>query len=528
MSSTEALPDPCPTPYAEQAIAKATGKSKRTRLGEKQKILFAPMSDVGGVLVDKDAVYINLATTTLNPDDLEQKGIGEQMMIGLQGSRDILGKSDTGMRLFSGGDLVDGRADDTDDMGRKSQRQARIADGEDIQEADLEGISSDEEFAPGDEGEDRDELPETNTPPAFTRRNDAKTKETSTDNITWADSDSDLGSVSGEEDDLDLEDEPIDDYDEDYDDERALQWKSNLTENARKSHGRNRPYRTADLARMMYDLSLSPSQVITKWRGDKEEAEEESVEDGGDDFFKKTMIEQESEDRTIPTFQYTALEEKWEDPDNIEALRSRFIVGHLSSHSGDGDDDGEPNGFEGFEDDSEGDGEFEDLETGEKVAGRPQGDMTIEQERENNARRKEELKLRFEEEDREGTMKQKDGGDEVEEFGEDEWFDQQKSLLRKQLEINRNELDQLDEASRIRVEGHKAGTYARIVLEKVPYEFCRNFNPRFPILIGGLTQTEERFGFVQVRIKRHRWFKKILKSNDPLIFSLGWRRFQTL
>lgn len=111
-----------------------------------------------------------------------------------------------------------------------------------------------------------------------------------------------------------------------------------------------------------------------------------------------------------------------------------------------------------------------------------------------------------------------------EEFGEDDWYDAQKAALEKQLQINRQEFDKLDEASRVRVEGHKAGTYARIVLQNVPVEFCTNFNPRYPILIGGLAPTEERFGYVQVRIKRHRWHKKILKTNDPLIFSLGWRR----
>ncbi|KAF1942231.1 DUF663-domain-containing protein [Clathrospora elynae] len=552
VTSTEALPDPCPTPFAEKQVEKASGKKKRTRLGEKQKILYAPMSDVGGVLVDKDAVYIDVKTATFDPEaDYSERGLGEQMMIGLQGGRKLLGEDDGKFRLFSGGELVNKIEDDVEDTGRRSHRTARAAEAEEVDDADLDGIDSDDEELQQDNGDAEDDEDDTgfldnksapNGKPKFARKEKEANGDAAED-VAFADSDSDLGSISGDEPELDHLDEgdlDSEDGEEEDDDEGALRWKANLRENAAKLHAQKRPYRVTDLGKMMYKLELAPEDVIKKWRGDDEEEdlEEEGDEDG--DFFNKSKAQDAAniEDRYIPRFNYTELAEKWEDEDNVEALMSRFATGHMNGKGGDGEENGDD--FEGFDDDDddEGDGEFEDLESGEKHGAEPAESepdneaKSIEAEREKNARRKEELKLRFEEEDREGFMNdkadaRKEAGKE-EEFGEDDWYDAQKAMIQKQLDINRAEFDQMDELSRSRVEGHKAGTYARIVLENVPYEFSAHFNPRFPILIGGLTPTEERFGYVQIRIKRHRWHKKILKTNDPLIFSLGWRRFQTL
>ncbi|UKJ89220.1 hypothetical protein MACJ_002468 [Theileria orientalis] len=71
------------------------------------------------------------------------------------------------------------------------------------------------------------------------------------------------------------------------------------------------------------------------------------------------------------------------------------------------------------------------------------------------------------------------------------------------------------------------GHFVKICVTGFPSSFLDNLGSR-PIILGSIQQSEHGLGFMQVKIKRHRWFPKILKTNDPLLFSVGWRRFQSL
>jgi ribosome biogenesis protein BMS1 len=515
ISAMEALPDPCPTPYMDQAIAKATGKTGRRRLDEKEKKLHAPMSDKSGLKIDGDTIWITREKGFNFDKDAydEERGEGEELIVSLQNERRLLGETEEGVRLFSDGGAIKS-INEEKNTGRKQPRSARFVERDD--EADHEIGADDEGFVSSDDfdSEDEAEISEDKLGKAFRSEEDQAEGD-----IAFADSDSDLGSISGDE----LEDEDSSDGEG-----GAARWKENMLETAQKLHGEKKSYRTSDLVKLMYDESLTPAEVLQRWRGEVEE-EEEDIEDTDDEtFFTKSgreKADEHFEDRAIPILDYDALEAKWSVEDSVDALRRRFATADLlKEKSG---NDSESDDGEGEDDDDEGDGEFQDLETSEE-----QKPDDIEAEREKNARRKEELKLRFEVEDREGfsndkAIARKEGAEE-EEFGEDDWYDAQKAQIQKQLNINKAEFDILDDSQRVNVEGYRAGIYAKIVIEGVASEFVTRFNPRMPIIVGGLSATEDRFGFVQVRIKRHRWHKKILKTNDPLIFSMGWRRFQTL
>jgi ribosome biogenesis protein BMS1 len=415
----EALPDPCPSPAQQAAIAKATGTTGRKRLDEKDKKLHAPFSDRQGLKIEGSAIWIN-REKGFNfdkdaPADTE-RGLGEEMIIGLQSGGRVLGQTENGLQLFSsGGPILEAVDDDVEDTGRKTQRTARpVEQGDDYgngDDADFEeGPSGDDEFLSGEENDEPD-FNERKLGRLFQNQDGDK----SDGDLEFAESDSDLGSnFDGAEDDEEL----------------AAKWRANLADKAHALQRQAPSYRTADLARLMYDEQLTAREVLERWKAEVAEDEEEDIEADSDDEFFKSKKDDDNyvEDTPVPRFtseDYDQLAAKWSLEDNVELLRQRFTS---TKHNGGGDADAD--GFEGFEeegDEAEGDaeedeeiegwGDYEDLESGEKKTTEPEQADSLEAERAKNAARKEELKQRFEEEDREGF-----GRETQEEFGEDEWY----------------------------------------------------------------------------------------------------------
>lgn len=70
--------------------------------------------------------------------------------------------------------------------------------------------------------------------------------------------------------------------------------------------------------------------------------------------------------------------------------------------------------------------------------------------------------------------------------------------LRKQMNVA--ELNDLDEITRLEIEGFRTGTYLRLEIHGVPFEMVEYFDPCHPVLVGGISLGEENVGYMQVKI----------------------------
>ncbi|KAG8910158.1 Glycoside hydrolase 2 (Mannanase, beta-galactosidase) [Tulasnella sp. 417] len=321
----------------------------------------------------------------------------------------------------------------------------------------------------------------------------------------------------------DLDDESDSEMDSGADDDLAPRWKADLASKAAEQFRSRTRGRPRDLTRLIYSTDLTPKQILAgetekHSRGDvMDDEEDELFHIKKSDTFTtdgREIIDRSKEDVRIENLA------EWDDETVLESIRHLFITGVKFGDEPGIDEDGEP-----YEDE---DGGFEDLEHSDdegsdEEASQPKhkplregqaGDDKATELR----KKKEALKRKFD-----AQYDNEEPADEKLDF-----YQEKKGEMAHQLALNEAEFEGMDPESRALVEGYRPGTYVRIELENMPYEMVEHFDPTYPIVVGGLLPSEERFGFVQVRLKRHRWFAKPLKTNDPLIFSMGWRRFQSL
>src|SRR5258706_953050 len=322
--------------------------------------------------------------------------------------------------------------------------------------------------------------------------------------VEYAESDSDLGEHFGEH--QQDEEEVLDFMDDDGGEDdlevegREARWKNTIEANvANLTNQMSR--RRRDWMTLIYGTNLTPEEVLTG-KMTREGAEEEDEEDELLTFRTKEDVRGlEVLDQTKELVNQGELNQ-WEEEEMLDSIRHLFITGGAQ-----GEEDRGGNGSEGG---------FEDLEAGDapkeeaKGAEDPEGVQA-----KALAAKKEVLKRKFDEQYDDPQASKMD------------FYDTKKEEMAQQLRLNRAEFEGVSAEIRALVEGHRPGTYVRVELGSIPCELVENFDPSYPLLVGGLLPAEEKFGLVQARIKRHRWFTKTLKTNDPLVFSLGWRRLQT-
>ncbi|CAD7700942.1 unnamed protein product [Ostreobium quekettii] len=233
--------------------------------------------------------------------------------------------------------------------------------------------------------------------------------------------------------------------------------------------------------------------------------------------------------------------QKWEGEGSAEVLRNRFVTGSWEEGrrrsearpgTSDGSDDGTSDGGDVY-------GDFEDVETGEMFGG-PKDAVTemaqraiheVEMERKKEkAAKKAVFDVEYDEEGAGGVADAPVGGAQECDSSEKEptFYHTVKQEMMEKLAHTRSALDALDPVQRVALEGFRPGTYIRMRLSGVPAEMVEEFDSERPLLVGGMGPGEDKLGFMRLRFKKHRWAPRVLKTRDPLVFSVGWRRFQSL
>ncbi|KAJ2452658.1 Glycoside hydrolase 2 (Mannanase, beta-galactosidase) [Coemansia sp. RSA 2424] len=486
IDQAESLPDPCPIPDKE-----------RKRLDERHKLIYAPMSEVNGVMYDKDAVYIDVKKP--QHEEKAEEGEGEKMLSELQKVNDITDRlANQQFNLFSGAKPVtaesirrpavfDGAADAS----------ASENDEEDEEEDESDGSES-ESSESDDDDEDDESEPVAAAPMDYRAQRIA----------ARAAEDSANGIVADEDDD-----------DDDEDILRRVDASSDSEESDSNSNDddqveRLAPIHTGVKRVNLMDLVYGPPCATA---ASKSKSKSKGGADDGEDNVKSLAFTDELDIRELYRHFITNPDESGDEGNAAEGAAAGDygedatgdFVDLEAESAGDSDNAGSDAG-EG------GSGSDDDDIAAASASGDSEEDGSDEASEENrfglSSEKMRKLKNKFDKiyDDEE------DGGEKK------DFYQQQKDELQSYVDHTRSEMSELAD-----INYRWSGEYVKVVIEDMPYEFMQGFDPALPVIVGGISN-EEGLSLINLRIKRHRWYPKILKTGDPIVISVGWRRFQTI
>lgn len=509
VKSMNFLPDPCPLPE----------KTKHRSLNEKERLIYAPMSGVGGIVYDKDAVYIDLRGSHSHMEtEEESKKPEDKIMTSLIAAQHPIDTkmATTGLSLFAGADPI---RDDFDSFVPQSQGTSSDSSDSDSELSDEDNGPDDYDSLESDDEEVNDDLSSQCVEPPSKKQKkvlfEDELNQSATHPLVIT---SERKSLNNNTDTASTHEEGCEDL---LEETGHVKWKEKLMQKAANAFYK-RQEETVNLEKLVYgERNLRKPSTL--------DAESDSEELGG--LFHVAKHEKGKRD----TYDIDGLDcskfhlpvpRDWNSEEAIESIKDCFVTGNWSKT-----DDAQNL----LESDDELFGDYEEYDSDSKVKAESSDESDEEksevdtkpEEEDSNKALKKELTLQEKRIEKKRKLKELFNS-QYDDNGGRSYHDELKMEADEQTELNQKEFEDMDDDLRVQYEGFRPGLYLRIEIDKMPCEFVRNFDPCYPVIIGSLLKGEEKMGYVQVRIKKHRWYPKILKSHDPLIFSLGWRRFQTI
>ena len=485
------LPDPCPLP----------SQLKKRSLNDRERLVYAPMSDVGGLLFDRDAMYVDIPEWKMQYSkptvDGAEDGVGEAMVRDLQ--RTNIGVDEkldqAHIQLFANGEgflgadldflshnpgvLNGDSAEDESDMGTDGSEEEIEEDTDESDDEDDDNYykNNHDDRIPSQQGKLRVGPIEQQLvfPGGRTRRRamfPAPDSVAEKEKITFDDEESDgefevsPKSVSHGN----ARTNEADNDDDTYEEEglgAAARWKARMLERASSLFSD----RAADLQEIIYGNASNDISEKLVDRLDSEEDEDflrpvrrdgrrrsQPVQDGGgeEESALDVVADKSRNKLSIDSIN------RWCEEGATEALRDRFVTGDWSEGAaraearpmedsdGDGDDEDEDEVF----------GEFEDVETGEHFAGdaiEKADDPAMKDIAAKKAAKKAAFDVEYDESGggkgiRDSLITKKKGIDKDEESEEETFYDAMKREMAERAERTKAAMDTLDPVQRVAME----------------------------------------------------------------------------